>query len=86
MSLSDWRLAGCEPGEPDPLCERAIQHLEPLLSEDGILWSSLLRVARRLIVKRWVSIETLWKAGGVPPSTEIYCEPQIYREPRGHSV
>jgi len=80
MSPPDWRLAGCQPGEPDPLCERAIQHLEPLLSEDGILWSSLLRVARRLIVKRWVSIEALWKAGGVPLSTEAYYEP------RGRSV
>lgn len=51
MSESDWRLAGCEPGEPDDTCIEAIEELQYLLAEDGPLWSDLLRQARRLIVE-----------------------------------
>jgi hypothetical protein len=50
MSTSDWRLSGCEPGEPDDLCIEAIKNLEGLLSEGGPLWVNLLRQARRLIM------------------------------------
>jgi hypothetical protein len=51
MSEADWDLAGCEPGEPDDICIEAIEELEQLLSEDGPLWSDLLRHARQLIVE-----------------------------------
>jgi len=51
MSEADWRLAGCDPGEPDDLCVEAIAELQDLLAEDGPLWSDLLRQARRLIVE-----------------------------------
>jgi hypothetical protein len=51
MSESDWDLADCEPGEPDDICIEAIEELECLLSEDGPLWSDLLRQARQLIVE-----------------------------------
>jgi len=51
MSASDWRLSGCEPGEPDDLCIEAIEELQYLLSEDGPLWSDLLRQARQLIIE-----------------------------------
>jgi hypothetical protein len=47
---SDWRLSGCEPGEPDDVCFEAIENLEGLLSERGPLWVNLLRQARRLII------------------------------------
>ncbi len=50
MSPSDWRLCGCEPGEPDKVCIEAIERLQYLLSDDGPLWGELLREARRLIV------------------------------------
>ena len=50
MSESDWRLAGCQFGEPDDICIEAIEELEYLLSEDGPLWSDLLREARQLII------------------------------------
>ena len=51
MSESDWRLAGCPLGEPDDMCIEAIEELQCLLSEDGPLWSDLLRQARQLIVE-----------------------------------
>jgi len=51
MSESDWRLAGCPPAEPDDTCIEAIEELQHLLSEDGPLWSDLLRQARQLIVE-----------------------------------
>jgi hypothetical protein len=50
MSESDWRLAGCPLGEPDDMCIEALEELQYLLSEDGPLWSDLLRQARQLIV------------------------------------
>ena len=50
MSESDWRLAGCPLGEPDDMCLEALEELQYLLSEDGPLWSDLLRQARQLIV------------------------------------
>ena len=51
MSEADWRLAGCALGEPDDICIEAIEELQHLLSEDGPLWSDLLRQARQLIVE-----------------------------------
>ena len=51
MSESDWRLAGCPLGEPDDICVEAIEELQHLLSEDGPLWSDLLRQARQLMVE-----------------------------------
>jgi len=51
MSESDWRLAGCELGEPDDVCIEAIEELQHLLAEDGPLWSDLLRQARQLMVE-----------------------------------
>ena len=51
MSDSDWRLADCPLGEPDDMCIEAIEELQCLLSEDGPLWSDLLRQARQLIVE-----------------------------------
>ena len=56
LSSFDWRLSGCDPGEPDDSCIEAIERLEYLLSEDGPLWSDLLREARRLIVDSRPSI------------------------------
>ena len=50
MSECDWRLAGCPLGEPDDICIEAIEELQCLLSEDGPLWSDLLRQARQLVV------------------------------------
>ena len=51
MSESDWRLTGCELGEPDDVCIEAIEELQHLLAEDGPLWGDLLRQARQLMVE-----------------------------------
>lgn len=47
MSPSDWRLAGCEPGEPDDdLFHIASEVAELLMTE---LWSGLTGIARTLM-------------------------------------
>jgi hypothetical protein len=50
MSESDWRLAQCEPGNPDALCLFAIERIAELFdSAAGKQWGNLCRTARNLI-------------------------------------
>lgn len=56
MSPSDWKLAECEPGEPDELCCEAIEELARLLSRDGPLWRDVTHEARRLIVDERMTV------------------------------
>jgi len=65
MSPSDWRLAECQPGEPDELCCEAIEELAKLLARDGRLWREVTHEARYLI-------EDERNTGAVvkPPSSE----------------
>jgi hypothetical protein len=50
LSLTDWALAGCVPGEPDRKMLRAAEEVADLLSrEGGVLWQPLCLVARALL-------------------------------------
>ena len=49
MSPADWREAGCNPGQPDDACFRAIDRAGELLSRNGLLWDDLVSTARQLI-------------------------------------
>ena len=50
MSITDWELSGCAPGEPDAALTRAVAKVIDLLS--GPLRAELHATARRLIVDR----------------------------------
>jgi hypothetical protein len=50
MSITDWQLAQCEPGQPDRLCNMAVTRLSRLLCRGGRLWKPLIREARALII------------------------------------
>lgn len=47
MSPADWRLANCEPGEPDHDLPEVMVHVADLLAGD--LWPSLTRMSRILM-------------------------------------
>jgi hypothetical protein len=50
MSPTDWRMAGCAPGEPSPQLREAAEEAFRLLNrEEGNLWNDLVREAHYLI-------------------------------------
>jgi hypothetical protein len=48
---SDWRLAGCEPDEPDDLLIDASAEVDRLLSRETPYWRALIAEIRHLIVQ-----------------------------------
>jgi len=58
MSDSDWRLAGCNPGEPDRALCRAIEKAGELLCRNGPLWGNLILKSRDLIGSSRFFLET----------------------------